>query len=183
MKMGFFGRFRFAVLAALGLCACASDNPSGRGMGGAVPGGAGDTSTTATSGASGLAGSTAGGSSSGGGNLGGSGDDTGSGGGGGAGQAAAGAAGTGGVGNSDGGSVDPHPLIALLAKFTAPDVPARGPMEAAPNPRNYNGTVPTRPGNGIAQHPMLYVGENYNRISMTNQGKVIWTYDTQGGFE
>jgi hypothetical protein len=56
-------------------------------------------------------------------------------------------------------------------------------MEAAPNPRNFTGTVPTRPGNGIGQHPMLYVGENYNRILMTNEGKVIWTYDTQGGFE
>src|SRR5262249_34290644 len=83
---------------------------------------------------------------------------------------------------TDAGS-DPHPLLAVLSKFSSPDVPARGPMEAAPMPRNYGGTVPTRPGKGLAQHPMLYVGENYNRILMTNEGKVIWTYDTQGGFE
>jgi hypothetical protein len=30
---------------------------------------------------------------------------------------------------------------------------------------------------------MLYVGENYNRILMVNDGKVVWTYDTQGSFE
>ncbi len=53
-------------------------------------------------------------------------------------------------------------------------------MEAAPNPRNFNGTAPTLPGNGLAQHPMLFVGENYNRIQMVNDGKVIWTYDTNG---
>jgi hypothetical protein len=99
-----------------------------------------------------------------------------------------GGAGTGGGGAGAGGSAvdggtDPHPLLAVLSKFTAPDVPVRGPMEAAPNPRNYTGPVPTRPGNGIAQHPMLYVGENYNRILMTNEGKVIWTYDTNGSWE
>jgi hypothetical protein len=81
------------------------------------------------------------------------------------------------------GGVDPHPLLSVLSKFTAPDVPVRGPMEAPPNPRNFMGTVPMLPGNGIGQHPMLYVGENYNRILMTNQGKVIWTYDTQGSWE
>jgi hypothetical protein len=27
---------------------------------------------------------------------------------------------------------------------------------------------------------MLFVGENYNRIQMVNEGKVIWTYDTNG---
>jgi hypothetical protein len=178
--MRFIGRFGTAVLAAIGLCGCASDNPSGSGMGGAVPGGSGGTSTTGTSGMTGLAGSTTGGSSNAGGNPGGGGGDSGSGGGGGSGQAAAGAAGMGGVGTSDGGGIDPHPLVAVLAKFTAPDVPARGPMEAAPNPRNYTGTVPTRPGKGLAQHPMLYVGENYNRILMVNEGKVIWTYDTHG---
>ncbi len=78
---------------------------------------------------------------------------------------------------------NPHPLIDVLSMFTAADVPVRGPMEAAPKPITYNGAVPLRPGMGLSQHPLLYVGENYNRISMTNGGKVIWTYDTQGGYE
>ena len=81
------------------------------------------------------------------------------------------------------GGVDPRVMITLLPKFSAADVPVRGPMEAAPMPRNFTGAVPVRPGNGIAQHPMLYVGENYNRILMTDGGKVVWTYDTNGGFE
>ena len=104
------------------------------------------------------------------------------------GGASAGSAGGGAAGAPDahaggGGLGSPHPLLGLLPLFTASNVPDRGPMEANPNPRNYNGAVPTRPGNGLAQHPMLYVGENYNRILLTNEGKVIWTYDTQGGFE
>jgi len=182
--MRFYGGLGVAMLAAIGPFGCGSDNLSGPGTGGAQAGASGGASTTGTSGMSGVAGATTSGSS-GSGNSGGSGGDVGSGGsgGGGSGQAAAGAGGTGGGVIGDGGTADPHPLAAVLEKFTAPDVPVRGPMEAAPNPRNYNGTVPTRPGNGIAQHPMLYVGENYNRISITNQGKVIWTYDTQGGFE
>lgn len=84
---------------------------------------------------------------------------------------------------SAGSGSNPLPLIDVLSLFTAPDVPARGPQESGPLPRNYDGVVPTRPGNGLAQHPMLYVGENYNRILLTNAGKVIWTYDTAPGFE
>ena len=34
------------------------------------------------------------------------------------------------------------------------------------------------PGNGLAQHPMLYVGENCNKMFLVNDGKVIWTYST-----
>ncbi|MES1208945.1 MAG: hypothetical protein ABUS79_23655, partial [Pseudomonadota bacterium] len=87
------------------------------------------------------------------------------------------------VGSGGGGGGDPRVLLSVLSKFTAADVPVMGPMEAAPMPRNYTGSVPTRPGNGLAQHPMLYVGENYDRILLTNGGKVIWTYDTKGGYE
>jgi outer membrane protein assembly factor BamB len=34
------------------------------------------------------------------------------------------------------------------------------------------------PGNGLAQHPMLYVGENYTKMFLVDDGKVIWTYQT-----
>jgi hypothetical protein len=85
---------------------------------------------------------------------------------------------------TDGGR-DPHPLLAVLAAFTAPDVPVRGPMESAPSAKNWTSptALPVRTGMGIAQHPMLYVGENYNRITLVNEGRVIWTYDTAPGFE
>jgi hypothetical protein len=39
------------------------------------------------------------------------------------------------------------------------------------------------PGNGLAQHPMLYIGEGYNKILLINGGKVIWTYSTGSGWE
>ncbi|MGP8246836.1 MAG: hypothetical protein ACLQVN_20250 [Bryobacteraceae bacterium] len=72
------------------------------------------------------------------------------------------------------------PLLALLSRFAAPDVPPLGPSEAAPAPRNWPepSSVPERPGRGLAQHPMLYAGEGYNTIFLVNRGKVVWTYST-----
>jgi hypothetical protein len=39
------------------------------------------------------------------------------------------------------------------------------------------------PGKGIAQHPMLYIGEGCNKIFLVNNGNVIWTYSTGKGWE
>lgn len=39
------------------------------------------------------------------------------------------------------------------------------------------------PGNGLAQHPMLYVGEGLNTIFLVAQGRVRWSYDTGKGGE
>lgn len=39
------------------------------------------------------------------------------------------------------------------------------------------------PGNGLAQHAMLYVGEGLNTIFLINEGRVQWTYDTGKGGE
>jgi hypothetical protein len=176
-----------ATLAAFGPVGCASENPADLGIGGTTPAGSGGGGTTGIAGAGGVAAPGTSGANnagvSGSVSVGGSAGDAGLGGASGgasAGQAAGGAAG-GSMGG--GGGANPHPLAAVLAKFTAPDVPARGPKEDAPDPRNFNGTVPTRPGNGLAQHPMLFVGENYNRIQLVNEGKVIWTYDTVGSWE
>src|SRR4051812_12522644 len=77
------------------------------------------------------------------------------------------------------------PLMGVLDRFTAPDVPAMGPAETAVNPRKPS-TRPVGtglPGNGLAQHAMLYVGEGYNRMFLVNGGKVIWKYDTGQGNE
>jgi hypothetical protein len=75
--------------------------------------------------------------------------------------------------------------MAVLSRFAAPDVPAMGPGETeAPAGRWTNGiTLPNLPGNGLAQHPMLYAGENYNKMFLVNDGKVLWTYSTGKGFE
>jgi len=78
----------------------------------------------------------------------------------------------------------PSPLMALLDRFTAADVPALGPAEVEVAPRKWNQPIPPGlPGNGIAQHPMLYVGEGYNKIYLVNDGEIIWTYSTGAGWE
>lgn len=35
----------------------------------------------------------------------------------------------------------------------------------------------------MAQHPMLYIGEGYNKILLVNNGKIAWTYSTGPGWE
>src|SRR6185437_5918874 len=44
-------------------------------------------------------------------------------------------------------------------------------------------TAANVPGKGLAQHPMLYVGENCNRMFLVKDGKIIWTYNTGKGPE
>jgi hypothetical protein len=72
-----------------------------------------------------------------------------------------------------------------LARFAAPAVPAFGPAEIeSPTGKWTNAATPAGlPGNGLAQHPMLYVGENYTKIFLVHDGKVIWTYQTGPGYE
>jgi hypothetical protein len=75
----------------------------------------------------------------------------------------------------------------VLGKFTASNVPTLGPAEAevpAPRWRTNGAPVPEGlPGKGMAQHPMLYLGEGYNKLFVVKDGKVIWTYSTGSGFE
>jgi len=71
------------------------------------------------------------------------------------------------------------PCMDVLHLFTAPEAPAFGPSEIAVPDRPENGFVrPGLPGKGLEQHPMLYVGENYNKMFLVKDGKVIWTYST-----
>jgi hypothetical protein len=71
------------------------------------------------------------------------------------------------------------PLMSVLDRFTAADVPAMGPAEIEVVAKKWTNT-PTGnlPGKGLAQHPMLYVGEGYNKMFLVNNGKVVWTYST-----
>ena len=58
------------------------------------------------------------------------------------------------------------------------------PREIAASEKWRNGiTRSGLPGKGLAQHPMLYVGENCNTMFLVNDGKVIWTYSTGSGPE
>ena len=73
----------------------------------------------------------------------------------------------------------------VVEQFTNANVPTRGPAEGEPVPHNWPEptSVPSLPGNGLAQHPMLYAGEGYNTIFLVKDGKVIWTYSTGKGGE
>jgi len=76
------------------------------------------------------------------------------------------------------------PLMALLDRFTVVGVPAIGPAEIEVAPRRWDQPFPPGlPGNGLAQHPMLYVGEGYNKMFLVNNGKILWTYSTGPGWE
>jgi len=79
------------------------------------------------------------------------------------------------------------PLMAQLSRFTAADVPAMGPAEIpAPPPHDLDQSIsppPGLPGKGIAQHPMLYIGEGFNKMFLVVDGKIIWTYSTGPGNE
>ena len=78
----------------------------------------------------------------------------------------------------------PTPLMGLLDRFTAADVPSLGPAEMEVAPRKWDTLVPPGlPGRGLAEHPMLYIGEGYNKMFLVNRGKVLWTYSTGGGNE
>ena len=76
------------------------------------------------------------------------------------------------------------PCMDVLHLFTATDVPAFAPSEIAASEKWKNGiTRSDLPGKGLAQHPMLYVGENCNTMFLVNGGKVIWTFSTGTGPE
>jgi hypothetical protein len=74
------------------------------------------------------------------------------------------------------------PLYGVLKAFVSADVPVRGPAEGEPIPRSWPepANVPARPGRGLGQHPMLYAGEGYNTLFLVVDGKVVWTYHTEG---
>ena len=76
------------------------------------------------------------------------------------------------------------PLMKLLPRFEAPSVPAMSPEEVEPPNFHPGASQPEGlPGNGMAQHPMLYIGEGYNKMFLVAHGKIIWTYSTGPGNE
>jgi hypothetical protein len=76
------------------------------------------------------------------------------------------------------------PLMKILPLFTVRNVPSMGPAEIETPPLKAAAPTPSGlPGKGMAQHPMLYVGEGYNKILLVNKGKIAWTYSTGPGWE
>jgi len=77
------------------------------------------------------------------------------------------------------------PCMDALKRFTAAGVPAMGPAEIfSPAGSWTNGATPTDlPGKGLYQHPMLLAGENYDKMFVVNDGKVIWSYSTGTSYE
>jgi len=75
--------------------------------------------------------------------------------------------------------------MAQLSRFTAADVPTTLALsETDVAPLKGDQPVPSGlPGKGIAQHPMLYIGEGYNKILLVDKGKIAWTYSTGSGWE
>ena len=76
------------------------------------------------------------------------------------------------------------PLMKLLPRFEAPSVPTMSAEEV--EPPNFHPGAPQPeglPGKGLAQHPMLYVGEGYNKMFVVDKGKIVWTYSTGPGNE
>jgi outer membrane protein assembly factor BamB len=86
---------------------------------------------------------------------------------------------------ADTGASNATPCMAQLERFTATDVPAMGSDEIkSPAGKWTNAPAPASlPGRGLAQHPMLYIGENYTKMFLIKAGRVIWTYQTGKGYE
>ena len=61
---------------------------------------------------------------------------------------------------------DDAPLMRLLDRFTASSVPALAPTETECPHRKpvENPHPPGMPGKGLAEHPMLYLGEGYKKL-------------------
>jgi hypothetical protein len=76
------------------------------------------------------------------------------------------------------------PCMDVIGLFTRPDVPSMAAEEEfAPLINSTEKPLENLPGNGLAQHTMLYIGENCNSMSLVKDGRVIWTYSTGTGPE
>ena len=83
-------------------------------------------------------------------------------------------------------SKEPKTVMGVLPLFTAANVPATGPEEIPIDPPTWKVSPDEGaglPGKGLAQHPMLYIGEGCNKMFLINNGKIIWTYSTGKGWE
>lgn len=75
------------------------------------------------------------------------------------------------------------PLMKLMDRFAAAEKACPGKVN--PQPELTAGEKQGLPGRGLAQHPMLYIGEWCRYLYVINDGKIIWTYGVKerGEFE
>jgi len=69
------------------------------------------------------------------------------------------------------------PLTDLLARFARAEaaMPATNPPVLVTN-----GSPESLPGHGLAEHPMLYIGEWCKKLFVVADGKIIWGYAAEG---
>ena len=81
------------------------------------------------------------------------------------------------------------PLMSLMDRFVAAEKanPTPAPPPAQPLKPNAKPPPPTPvpvpdplPGRGMAEHPMLYIGEWCKGLFVIHDGKIIWTYAAGG---
>ncbi len=72
----------------------------------------------------------------------------------------------------------------VLPRFEAPSVPTMSAEETEPPKLRPGAPQPDGlSGKGLAQHPMLYIGEGSNKMFVVNHGRIVWTYSTGPGNE
>ena len=78
-------------------------------------------------------------------------------------------------------------LLSRIALFTDPSIPAFAPSEEEIDPPSWKVSDPDPelwlPGNGLAQHSMLLVGEGCNRMFLVHGGRIVWTFCAGKGWE
>jgi hypothetical protein len=72
-----------------------------------------------------------------------------------------------------------NPTLLPPPKPPAPPPPNPAAKPPAPTPTPVPAPDPL-PGRGLAEHPLLYIGEWCKSLSVVNKGKVIWTYAAGG---
>lgn len=80
-----------------------------------------------------------------------------------------------------------HVMDNAINMFLDPTIPAWGKAEEEVDTPNWKisdlGTDPSFPGEGLARHDMLYIGEGHNTMYLIVGGKIVWTYSTGKGNE
>ena len=80
-----------------------------------------------------------------------------------------------------------YPLENALKRYLDPNLPSWGEAEMEIDPPTWtadeHGCDPSMPGEGLARHTMLYIGEGNNRMYLIHGGRVVWTFDAGKGWE
>ncbi len=78
-----------------------------------------------------------------------------------------------------------HILDDAINKYLDPNIPEWGEDEEEADlwAITPEGQDPSLPGEGLARHDMLYIGEGCNKMFLIVGGKIVWTFSTGKGWE